>query len=228
MANLVTALAFLHPSLPARCTRASELAVNLQSPEFISLEIPRILPWRHGLERGEIAEIIGPRSSGRTTCLLHVLAAATREGAICAIVDTNNQFDPASAERNGVLLSNLLWVRCDGQIDHAIRSADLLLHAGGFGIVALDLCETNPRLLNKIPLSYWFRFRRAIAHTPSILLTVAESKQANSSFVNRLTTKQKVPHWLGEVGFRHLHSLRISTEVQRTAAVLSEPLVLTG
>ena len=42
-----------------------------------------------------------------------------------------------------------------------MRAADLVIHAGGFGTVAVDLAEALPRQLQRIPPTAWFRFRRA-------------------------------------------------------------------
>lgn len=220
MANYSLALAASH--------RAVDLFQNRKTSPFPALKIPGIPLWKKGLERGSIAEIVGRRSSGRTSAMLHVLAQATQSGEVCAMVDTHNQFDPVSAARNGVQLQRLLWVRCNGHADHAIRAADLLLHAGGFGIVALDLCETHPKQLNKIPLSYWFRFRRAIESTPTILLVMAQSQQANSSLVNRLALTMKVPHWVGAKGFRLLRGLQLSAARQKPSVSLPESIELTG
>jgi hypothetical protein len=160
--------------------RGSDWEHRAKAPKFPPLQLLDISLFPQGLTRGTIAEITGPRSSGRTARFLHILAAATRRGEVCAVVDTHNQFDPASAESAGVCLSRLAWIRCSGKVEHAIRSADLLLHAGGFGIVHLDLCETPVKFLNKIPLSYWFRFRRAIEPTATILLVSCETPQAKS------------------------------------------------
>ena len=52
---------------------------------------------RGGLPRGQVSELAGPHSSGRTTLLLQLLAAATRGGEIAALVDTCDRLDVASA-----------------------------------------------------------------------------------------------------------------------------------
>lgn len=219
MANLVCASLW---------QRASDLATTRTVPRYCALNIPGISLWKRGLQRGTIVEIIGRRSSGRTACLLHVLAQATRSGEICALIDTHNRFDPASAEKSGVRLKQLLWIRCGGRVEHAIRAADLLLHAGGFGIVALDLCETNYKHLNKIPLSYWFRFRRAIESTPTIVLISAELKQAKSCSINVLGLKVKVSHWTGSQGFRLLRGCAVDASLDRQDLKNTEPMLLAG
>jgi len=79
-----------------------------------------------------------------------------------------------------VELSKLVWVRCGGHAEHALRAADLLIQAGGFGVVALDLAEATPAALNRIPPTAWFRFRRAVESTPTILVVLADHPLAKS------------------------------------------------
>ena len=208
--------------------RGSDWEHRAKVPKFSPLQLPGISLFPNGLPRGAIAEITGRRSSGRTACLLNILAAATRRGEICAVVDTNNQFDPASAESAGVCLSRLAWIRCSGNVEHAIRSADLLLHAGGFGMVHLDLCETPAKFLNKIPLSYWFRFRRAIESTTTILLLSCETPQSKSCSVNWLQTKAKAFYWSGAAHARLLRELRLTASLRKPALAAPQSLTLTG
>jgi hypothetical protein len=132
-----------------------------------------------GLPRGAMTEICGPSGSGRTSLMLSALALRTAEGEACAYIDAHNAFDPYSAEATGVQLSRLLWVRC-ATCDQAFRATDLVLHAGGFGLVALDVGDLPPETIRGIPLYVWFRFRRAIEHTPTIFLVLEEEPHAKS------------------------------------------------
>src|SRR5438132_13438390 len=50
-----------------------------------------------GIPRGQVSELVGPRSSGRTALTLQVLAAATRRGELVALVDALDMFDVESA-----------------------------------------------------------------------------------------------------------------------------------
>src|SRR5271170_6732841 len=99
-----------------------------------------------GFPRGAISEILGPESSGRTTLVHSLLAASTAQFEICAYVDTDDSFDPVSAAAAGVALSQLVWIRCGHNAGHALKAADYLLHAGGFGVIVLDLCQVPPRI----------------------------------------------------------------------------------
>ena len=73
-------------------------------------------------------------------------------------------------------------------LDQALRAADLLLQAGGFGLVALDLGGVPPALARRVPLTSWFRFRRAVERTPTVLLLLEQEPCAKTcaSLVLRL------------------------------------------
>lgn len=162
-----------------------------------------------GFPRGAISEILGPDSSGRTTLIHALLAAATARGEICAYVDTDDSFDPVSAAASGVALSQLVWIRCGHNAGHALKAADNLLHAGGFGVIALDLCQIPPRISNRIPISYWYRFRRAIENTPTILALAEREPIARSCAALMLDLTRKKTNWTGAPGFSLLRGVEI-------------------
>src|SRR5579871_5163316 len=91
------------------------------------------------LPRGCLTEVYGPASSGRTSLMLAALAQATKREEVCALVDSSDAFDPASAAAAGVALERLLWVRCSGEAERALKATDLLVQGGGFGLVIMDL-----------------------------------------------------------------------------------------
>jgi len=162
-----------------------------------------------GFPRGAISEIIGPESSGRTTLTHSLLAASTSKLEICAYVDTDDSFDPVSAAAAGVALSQLLWIRCGYNAGHALKAADALLHAGGFGVVVLDLCRVHPKIANRIPISYWYRFRRAIENTPTILALVEKDPLAKSCASLMLEMKRQKTIWKGAPGFELLRGVEL-------------------
>lgn len=151
-----------------------------------------------GLPIGAISELNGPRSSGRTTLVLSFLAQRTAGAQVCAWVDADDAFDPESAAANGVNLRQLLWVRCrkaDGpaqgkqaakpwtRLDQALRATDLLLQAGGFAAIVLDLGDTAAEHARRIPLATWFRFRQAADRTRTSLVVLAQTGAAPGNTV---------------------------------------------
>ncbi len=129
-----------------------------------------------GLPRGAITEVFGPASSGRTSLLFSLLAYATTHDEICALIDTNDVFAPSSAALSGMDLDRLLWIRCAANLEHAFKATDLLLHAGGFGLVILDLGDVPGKDVRRIISSWWYRFRRTVESKPtSIVVMSAEA-----------------------------------------------------
>lgn len=171
-----------------------------------------------GFPRGAISEIAGPDSSGRTALAYSVLAAATAKTEICAYVDTNDSFDPCSAAATGIALHRLIWIRCGGRAEHAMKAADNLLHAGGFGVVVLDLCHVSQRDARRIPLSYWYRFRLAIENTPAILLLLEREPLAKSCAALMLDMKRKQVIWTGSPNFQLLRGIDVQAAPRKPSS----------
>jgi hypothetical protein len=110
-----------------------------------------------GIVRGRISEIVGGTSAGKTSLAASFAAYATRRGEVAAWIDLAGAFDPASISAAGVELSHLLWVHAPGRkgsspllgeiregfarrspAKNLLRAAELILEAGGFGIVVID------------------------------------------------------------------------------------------
>jgi recombination protein RecA len=154
---------------------------------------------RGGLPRGQLSELAGPRSSGRMTLLIQMIAAATARGEIAAFVDTLDRLDVASAAAARIDLTRLLWIRGQeirdsgfgirdhrhssdlgspipdpgSRIERALKALNLVLQAGGFGVVAIDLADVPPSALRQIPFTTWLRVQRVIegSDTACVLLT---------------------------------------------------------
>jgi recombination protein RecA len=178
------------------------------APEMLATGIGDLDGLIEGCPRGRITEIVGPVSSGRTTLLHAILAEATRLGEFCAVIDTANAFDPASAQAAGIDLRRLVWIRCNGNAEHAIKAADLLVHSGGFGVIAFDLCEVPSRVTRRIPLSWWYRFRRAIESTPSVFLVLSSEPNAKTCASLFLEMKRDRADFAGTQPFQYLNAAR--------------------
>lgn len=181
-----------------------------------------------GLPVGAISELTGPASSGRTNIAQAFLARRTHTGSVCAWVDAGDAFDPESAAANGVLLGHLLWIRCSDRpadrqsahrqkaaqkktppwhrLDQAIRATDLLLQAGGFTAIVLDLGDEAIEHGRRIPLATWFRFRQAADRTRCSLVVLGRSCYAQSSAELVIECLPACPHAASNVirGFRYV------------------------
>lgn len=159
--------------------------------ELVSTGISGMDALVGGLPRGAMTEICGETCSGRTSLLLSALASRTADGEVCALVDARDSFDPLTGSTAGIALGKLLWVRCQN-IEQALRATDLLIQAGGFGMVAVDLSDVPTRTVRQVPLNAWFRFRRAVEDTPTILLLLEQEPHAKTcaSLVVRLEARE--------------------------------------
>jgi hypothetical protein len=155
--------------------------------EHVSTGISEIDLLAGGLPRGALTEIFGPDCSGRTSLLFSALSMRTAHLEACALIDGCDAFDPHSAEAAGVDLKQLLWVRCRN-IQQTLRATDLLLQSGGFGFIALDLSDVSREVVRHVPLDAWFRFRRAVEDTQTILVVLEQESNAKTcaSLVLRL------------------------------------------
>src|SRR5271155_4631983 len=162
--------------------------------DLVSTGIPEIDSCVGGLPRGAMTEIYGPPCSGRTSLLISALASRTADGEVCALVDARDAFDPTSAEAAGVKLKHLLWVRCRN-VDQALRSTDLLVQGGGFGLIALDFGDTPAKVVRYVPLQVWFRFRRAVESTPTILVVLEQESNAKTCASLVLQLRMQEAQW---------------------------------
>ena len=55
-------------------------------------------------------------------------------------------------------------------LENALRITDLLLQSSGFGMVVIDLGDISFKAARQVPLTSWFRFRRAVENTNTVLL----------------------------------------------------------
>src|SRR5579862_8391358 len=157
-------------------------------------EVPRVAPsgiaaldarLGGGVPRGHLSELVGPRSSGRTSLLLRLLAAATSRGELVALVDALDMLDLESAASAGIDLNRLLWIRghvvpnpglCrdlnQRALEQAIKAFTLVLQAGNFGLVALDVGDAPVNAIGRLPFTTWFRLQRIVegSQTASVLV----------------------------------------------------------
>ncbi len=148
---------------------------------------------RGGFPRGQLSELAGPRSSGRTLLLLQMLAASARRGEIVALVDTFDRLDVASVIAAGVDPERLLWIRGDATMTHgspvllertldrAVKALNLVLQAGSFGLVGIDLADVPLAALKRLPYTTWLRVQRAIEGSDTACVLLVPEPLARSA-----------------------------------------------
>ena len=152
-----------------------------------------------GLPRGQLSEIHGPVSSGRTGLALAFIARATGRGALAAWLDPADRFDPASAEATGADLTRLLWLR-GRALPEGLAAVATLLGSGLFEAIVLDLAAVAPRELRRLPGTTWIRLQRLVAPTPAALLLLAHGHVACGPGGVSLALQPARPRWSGVSG----------------------------
>jgi len=90
-----------------------------------------------GVPRGRVVEIYGPESSGKTTLVLEIIAAAQRNGELAAFVDAEHALDPNYASQLGVDVDNL-YVSQPDYGEQALEAVIALVESRAVTIVAVD------------------------------------------------------------------------------------------
>ena len=154
-----------------------------------------------GLPRGHLSEVIGPRSSGRLAILVSALAGATSRGEVVALIDPLDMFDPVSASatfQGGADFQRMLWIRGESSssarvslsseygtlqksLDRAIKALNIVLQAGGFGLVVLDLGEVAAQTIKRLPYTTWLRLHRVIEGSETACVLIGSEPIARSS-----------------------------------------------
>src|ERR671931_1991555 len=152
--------------------------ISRPAPEIIPTGIPDL-----DIPRGSVTE----------------MAEVTAREEVCALIDTSGAFDPTTAAQAGVRLDRLLWIRCSGDAERALKAADLVIQSGGFGLVVFDLGDTPLRTARRISLTSWFRLRRAVEHTPTAIIVIAQEPLAKTSASLVLQLNRAQPLWKGKL-----------------------------
>jgi recombination protein RecA len=195
--------------------------------------------WRHPRElmRGvdkAIPSLVGKQAAFADSTQLHVVARCAGEQverdrelprrgfrpprSLPALRESNPPRPVRNVDRN-----TKPWMR----LEQALKTTDLLLHGGGWGVVVFDLGGISWVDARRIELSTWFRFRRAIENTPTILLLLGEESCAKSCASLVLRCQRRADNWNRaaasvETGLSTFEGFEVQGEVTRSR-VLSQP-----
>jgi RecA/RadA recombinase len=143
-----------------------------------------------GWPRAALSELVGRRSSGRTSVLFASLARAGAAGEATALVDTAGALDPRAAAACGIALPRLLWIRCTAE--QALKATDLIIGAGGFDVVALDLGDARPR----VPTASWVRLKHAAEKQGTSVLIATSARAVGAFAAAAIELTGAAPHFV--------------------------------
>lgn len=198
----------------------------------------------HATSQGEacclvdVTDAFNPRSAAAAGVDLNrVLWVRCNSVRNCGTAEVRNCFSPQShRDTGGIQNSKFKIENCSADdrrptthdrrpssngfaaVEQALKATDLILQGGGFGFVAIDMGDVPSRIARRVPLTSWFRFRRAVEKTRTVLLVVEQEAHASScaALVVNLT-RDRAPR--DEETITHaqlLHGIDICAEVTRT------------
>jgi RecA/RadA recombinase len=179
-----------------------------------------------GFPRGQVSEVHGGASSGRTAVVQSAVAEALRRGALGAWVDPADRFDPASAAESGVDLARLLWLRgragggARAAVARAVSAAGTLLGSGLFELVVLDVAAVPAGELARLPHTTWLRLQRTVESMPSALVLVAQAHAAHGPAGVSLAMEHREVVWAGSGPGRLLTGVAVDAACGRRRVLL--------
>jgi len=158
-----------------------------------------------GIPRGRISEITGRAGCGKTSIAASFAKSATRRGEVAAWLDVSGTFDPESMAAAGVELRRMLWASMTmttmttatrmprvaasplaRRQSAIIKAAELVLEAGGFGLVVLDFGEAPRALTHASAL----RIARAAERSGAAVIALAPWRMCGTFAALSLATSR--------------------------------------
>ncbi len=180
-----------------------------------------------GIARGRISEITGPISSGKSTIAASFASATSRRGEVVGWVDLPGAFDPRSLEAAGADLARILWLSFGKKVSptrgafiskererrNELKAAEMLLEAGGFGLVVIDFGAMRFPLSQSASL----RLARAAERSGTAVLALATNRVCGTFAALTLSmSKQRASFSrLGKDAPALFDGLRIEAAVER-------------
>ncbi len=90
-----------------------------------------------GIPGDVLLKYLAPKSGGKTTIALHILAEAQKTGGLAAFIDAEHALDPRLASSLGVDTANLYMSQPDSG-EQAFYILDTLVRSGAFDVVVID------------------------------------------------------------------------------------------
>ncbi len=204
-------------------SRLSPDSTSGENPKYATGVNPLDRLLSGGLPQGQISEIVGPMSSGKTGLLLKILSETTGCGERVAYVDPFHSFDPVLATQSGLILSRFLWIRSraeatEKRLEQALKAVDILTRSETFYLVALDLENPsngarsmsqeatiptwirssqsgNSRSTQRIPFNTWFRIKKTLQGKAISVLVLNAKPTAGSAAAVVLGLERRFVKW---------------------------------
>ena len=152
--------------------------------------IDRLVGGR-GLQRGCIAEIFGPASSGKTSLALHCIAAAQQAGENAAFIDAEHALSRTYVTCLGVDPSSLL-ISQPRSGEAALEITEALIRSSGVGLVVVDsVAALVPRaeLEDKLNERHLGVHARMMSEALRRITGLAKRYGTTVLFINQVRTK---------------------------------------
>jgi recombination protein RecA len=152
--------------------------LDVASAASAGVDLDRLL-WIRGLGTGGPIEQDPPSRTGREIGDLHC-SSLVLGGSGKSHADKTAGLSQDGRGRNH-RHKRVPRVRLETAIDRALKALNLVLQAGGFGVVALDLADASAVALRQIPFTTWPRLQRVIEGSDTACVLVTPEPLARSA-----------------------------------------------
>lgn len=135
-----------------------------------------------GLPKGQVCELVGPATSGKTTLALKFLVQAQAGGGEVGYLDQVLYFDPDYAYRCGLDLSRL-WIGRPQEVREMLAMAEALARSGGLTALAFDALDwtwADPQASSLLAATF-SRLPAALVRSGMVFLILHESPSSGWS-----------------------------------------------
>jgi hypothetical protein len=170
-----------------RCGVAASTSVSQPLANGFALPEKYLMPApvKKGLHGGGF----GPHPRNEVKGLSEAVGGLLRPEAIaprCAelqprIRQEREVFEPNPPQQRSYKAKPLDRAKPWARIEQALRVTDLLVQAGGFSAIVLDMGGIAPEYASRVPLATWFRYRAAAEKSQASILLLSQHACAKSA-----------------------------------------------
>ena len=151
--------------------------------------------YEGGVGRGNLIEIFGNPSGGKSFLTLKLIGSAQKQGLRCCLVDAEQSFDPKWAEKHGVDADELFRINEPMSAEKLLDAVVTLCSSGLFGLVVIDsvaaLVPVKELEGSVTDQDYALKARAMSKACPKIIAAIAATK-TTCVFINQIREKMNV------------------------------------